>query len=113
MALFGTACALAGCVTQNKLNQYGEQTFGPMVGKHVSVAVERLGPPEEERAVLENRVVIWRRGNEHSWNCTITLTVDADNVIRAWDADGNDCVFNEIGPKKTFGKRSGVVAGQD
>ena len=105
------ALNLNGCVTQKVANRLGEETFAPLVGQPVSAAVAVYGPPEEERVVLGNRVVIWRRGDINTFNCTVSLTIDDADVITAWDFDGSDCIGNEVG-RKTFGKRSGVVSEQ-
>lgn len=109
--VLASTLALTGCVTQNVMNRMGEETFGPLIGQPVSAAVAIYGAPEEERVVLGQRVVIWRRGDINTFNCTIKLTIDDADIITAYDVGGTDCVGNEVG-KKTFGKRSGVVAEQ-
>ena len=84
-----------GCATQNVANRMGEQTLSPLLGQPVSVAVQTLGPPEDERAVLGQRVMVWQRGNINTSHCTIELTTDAD-IVTAWAFDGTDCIGNEI-----------------
>src|SRR5262245_28581801 len=88
--------AAAGCATQNVANRMGEKTLSPLLGQPASVAVQTLGPPEDERAVLGQRVMVWQRGDINASHCTIELTTDASDVVTAWAFDGTDCIGNEI-----------------
>jgi hypothetical protein len=103
-AFLFAALGLAGCVTQNVAQDMGEQSLGVLVGRPVSEAVTKYGPPSEERSVLGERVIVWRNGTSsgggasenRTYDCTILLTIDNQDIVKAWRFEGRGCIGNEI-----------------
>jgi hypothetical protein len=103
IALAMTAAALLGCATARLSNE-----VKPYVGRDFHELAARLGGPTGKRETTGDRVYVWSTtsegvlptgsGTEGSrtstitvqHECTLEVTVSAENVIRSYQVDGSD-----------------------
>lgn len=79
------AALLSGCAT-------GQITrnMGTLKGAHVRDAFARLGSPDSQQIVLGDTV--YSRGTDQPTgpSCVVKVVVGPDNIIKSWNAYGND-----------------------
>jgi hypothetical protein len=76
---------LAACVTPGQFRE----GIDSLNGKPVSVAVDKLGLPTSEQTVAGMRLVKWSVVSGSEYQCTVTLQIDDQNIIRRGSGDGN------------------------
>lgn len=89
------ACALGGCTALDGPNAHtilGAE-LPKFEGQPVDVAVKKLGFPNDERTIMGKKVYVWftsRFGTNRRLTCEVRLIVDAKDVVRDFDWDGNN-----------------------
>ena len=90
--------ALLGCATARLSNE-----VKPFVGRDIHELYARLGNPTGEQETTGDRVYVWSISSEGVMpkgtgegtitvqrECTLEVTVNADNVIRTYQVEGSD-----------------------
>jgi hypothetical protein len=90
--------ALLGCATA-RLSNYVK----PYVGRNIHELSARLGNPTGQQETTGDRVYVWSLSSEGVMpqgtgegtitvqrECTLEVTVNAENVIRAYQVEGSD-----------------------
>src|SRR5271156_2055493 len=95
--------ALVGCAINRLSNE-----VKPYVGRDIQELAKRLGNPTGKRETTGDRVYVWSAGSDGTlrtdtgpggvktgtmavrYECTLEVTVDAQNVIQSYQIDGSN-----------------------
>jgi hypothetical protein len=92
-----TALSLAVALLAGCANQVMNSVTDHLIGQPVSVVIDRLGVPTEERTIAGMKVYIWTTGTiwkGTEYKCTIRAIMSGD-VIRSFDWEGDEVRCSE------------------
>ncbi|MBV8914885.1 MAG: hypothetical protein JOZ05_17835 [Acetobacteraceae bacterium] len=85
--------ALLGCAVRPDR----DGTMDRYLGLPVSLVMDRIGPPDQERFIAGRRLYGWEISQFISFGqvagqamCRIQLTVDPSDIVRGWNIYGSD-----------------------
>jgi hypothetical protein len=70
-----------------------KEKMKPNVGQPASALIAKLGYPTREEQVAGHKAFAWSSGQVvegTSYSCTLRAILDAQDVISAWDFQGNE-----------------------
>lgn len=80
-----SALILSGCVLPGQL----KAGLDGLIGKPLSVAVDKLGLPTSENTVAGMHLVRWKVLSATELQCLVTLQIDENQIIIKQSAEGN------------------------
>jgi hypothetical protein len=96
----GTTLLVAGCASSAI-----EERMPAYVGQPVSVLIDKMGFPTEQREVAGHKVYIWSTSNLFegtNYRCRIRAILDDHDAVTDWDSEGNGC--SRLASKLWYGR---------